>query len=86
MDTAPGSDLVADVRKAAAAVAGVNAVEKCIVRKMGFQYFVDMHVEVDPRMTVQRAHEIAHHVKDKVRAAVPSVYDVLVHIEPSAVK
>jgi len=83
MDAAPGSALVLDIQTAASAVPGVNAVEKCIVRKMGFQYFVDMHVEVDPRITVQEGHDIAHDVKNKVRAAVPSVYDVLVHIEPS---
>jgi len=83
MDAAPGSALVSDIQAAASAVPGVNAVEKCIVRKMGFQYFVDMHVEVDPRMTVQQGHDIAHNVKNKVREAVPSVYDVLVHIEPS---
>jgi divalent metal cation (Fe/Co/Zn/Cd) transporter len=50
---------------------------------MGFQYFVDMHVEVDPRITVQQGHHIAHNVKNKVRSAIPSVCDVLVHIEPS---
>jgi divalent metal cation (Fe/Co/Zn/Cd) transporter len=42
-----------------------------------------MHVEVNPQMTVERSHQIAHDVKDKIRANVPSVYDVLVHIEPS---
>jgi len=83
MDAAPGNALIADIRTAAGAVPGVDAVEKCIVRKMGFQYFVDMHVEVDPLMTVQQGHDIAHNVKNKIREAVPSVYDVLVHIEPS---
>ena len=86
MDAAPGSALISDIRAAAGAVPGVRAVEKCIVRKMGVQYFVDMHVEVDPGITVQQGHHIAHNVKDKVRAAIPSVYDVLVHIEPAAVK
>jgi cation diffusion facilitator family transporter len=86
MDTSPSSALISDIRTAAGAVPGVNAVEKCIVRKMGFQYFVDMHVEVDPSMTVQQGHDIAHRVKDKVRSAIPSVHDVLVHIEPGAVK
>jgi divalent metal cation (Fe/Co/Zn/Cd) transporter len=42
-----------------------------------------MHVEVDPQMTVERSHEIAHEVKDKVRSQVPAVHDVLVHIEPT---
>lgn len=82
MDAAPATAVVADIRAAASAVPGVEAVEKCIVRKMGFQYFVDMHVEVDPLITVQAGHDIAHDVKNKVRDAVPSVYDVLVHIEP----
>jgi divalent metal cation (Fe/Co/Zn/Cd) transporter len=33
-------------------------------------------------MTVVRSHEIAHAVKDKIRAEIPAVRDVLVHIEP----
>jgi divalent metal cation (Fe/Co/Zn/Cd) transporter len=49
---------------------------------MGHQLFVDMHVEVDPQMTVLRSHEIAHEVKDKIREQMPNVSDVLVHIEP----
>jgi len=50
---------------------------------MGYLYYVDMHVEVDPQMTVQRSHEIAHDVKDKIRQEIHPVRDVLVHIEPS---
>ncbi len=50
---------------------------------MGYVYFVDMHVEVDPKMTVEKAHEIAHAVKDRVRSQIPRVRDVLVHIEPA---
>jgi divalent metal cation (Fe/Co/Zn/Cd) transporter len=41
-----------------------------------------MHVKVDPQMTVEVSHHIGHEVKDKVRAEIPSVRDVLVHIEP----
>jgi divalent metal cation (Fe/Co/Zn/Cd) transporter len=42
-----------------------------------------MHVEVDPQMSVDRAHQIAHEVKDRVRAKLPQIQDVLVHIEPA---
>jgi divalent metal cation (Fe/Co/Zn/Cd) transporter len=58
-------------------------VEKCMVRKSGHRYWVDMHVEVDPEMSVQRGHGIAHDVKDVVREKFPAVGDVLVHIEPA---
>jgi len=82
MDAAPSREIVDQIRRIAAATPGVDRVEKCIVRKVGYQYFVDMHVEVDPQMTVLRSHEIAHAVKDKIRGTMPSVNDVLVHIEP----
>lgn len=85
MDAAPGNAVVANVRQVAGKVPGVLAVEKCQARKMGFQYFIDMHVEVDPAITVAAGHEIAHHVKDQVTAAVPHISDVLVHVEPSRV-
>ena len=82
MDTAPGREVIDQIRQIAAATPGVDRVEKCIVRKVGYQYFVDMHVEVDPQMTVLHSHKIAHDVKDKIRDAIPAVSDVLVHVEP----
>jgi cation diffusion facilitator family transporter len=82
MDRSPDRKLIEKIRAVAGAIPGVDGVEKCFVRKMGFQFFVDMHVEVDPQMTVENSHRIGHEVKDKVRAEIPSVRDVLVHIEP----
>jgi len=83
MDTSPSRELVGQIRLTAEAVDGVERVEKCMVRKSGDHFFVDLHVEVDPQMTVQRSHDIAHMVKNRVRAQLPAVRDVLVHIEPS---
>jgi divalent metal cation (Fe/Co/Zn/Cd) transporter len=50
---------------------------------MGYHYYVDMHMQVNPGMTVEHAHDIAHLVKDTIRERLPAVRDVLVHIEPS---
>jgi cation diffusion facilitator family transporter len=82
MDRSPDRELIEKISAVAATVPGVANVEKCFVRKMGYQYFADMHIEVDPQMTVLRSHEIAHAVKDKVREEIPTVRDVLIHIEP----
>ncbi|MDE3066007.1 MAG: cation transporter [Verrucomicrobiota bacterium] len=82
MDRAPDRTFGDKIQRLAEAIPGVARVEKCVVRKMGHQLYVDMHVEVDPQMTVLRSHDIAHDVKDKVREAMPAVRDVLVHIEP----
>ncbi len=82
MDTAPDRELIEQIRAIAQTIPGVAAVEKTHVRKMGYQFFVDMHVEVDPQMTVEHSHQIGHAVKDKVREMIPTVRDVLIHIEP----
>lgn len=82
MDTAPDRELVEQIRSIAQTIPGVAAVEKTHVRKMGYQFFVDMHVEVDPQMTVETSHRIGHEVKNKVREIIPTVRDVLIHIEP----
>ena len=86
MDTAPSPELLAGIATAAAEVPGVHQVEKCIARKVGYQYFVDMHIEVDPDITVQAGHDIAHQVKAHVRDRMPIVNDVLVHVEPDKEK
>ena len=82
MDRSPDRQLIRKIRAVAGTIPGVGGVEKCFVRKMGWQFLVDMHIEVDPQMTVENSHRISHEVKDKVRAEIPSVRDVLVHIEP----
>ena len=82
MDRSPDRELIRKIRAVAGTIPGVGGVEKCFVRKMGWQFLVDMHIEVDPQMTVENSHRIGHEVKDRVRAEIPSVRDVLVHIEP----
>jgi len=82
MDTAPPRNIEEHVREASLSVNGAAEIQQCRVRKMGLEYYVDLHVKVDGGMTVTEGHEIAHLVKDAVRNAVPEVADVLVHIEP----
>ena len=83
MDVAPSPIIDKAVRTVASNVPGVAAIDQCRVRKMGLDYWVDLHVEVDGALSVRDGHTIAHAVKDAVRAAEPAVVDVLVHIEPA---
>jgi cation diffusion facilitator family transporter len=82
MDTMPEEGLMSQVRGAALAVPGVLGVEKCFARKTGFKYHVDIHLEVDPQMTVCASHDIATDVRFKIREQLDWVADVLVHVEP----
>ncbi|UCF66746.1 MAG: cation transporter [Acidobacteriota bacterium] len=83
MDEHADEALVARVQAAASSVGEVREIETLWVRKSGLEHFVDIHVEVDPELTVAAGHEIAHRVKDRILAEVHTVRDVLVHIEPS---
>lgn len=82
LDTAPPPEIEQHVREAAAAVPGVVGLEKCFVRKVGFRYYVDLHVVVDGDISVRSGHTISHRVEDRVLADVTRVAKVLVHIEP----
>ena len=71
------------IREAALRVPDVAGVEKCFARKTGFKYHVDLHLEVDPEITVRASHDIAQQVRERIREQLPWVADVLVHVEPS---
>jgi cation diffusion facilitator family transporter len=81
-DAAPAAEIEAQVRRVAATVPGVTSLDRCYVRKMGFDYYVDLHVKVDGDLSVREGHRIAHEVQDAVRHAYPRIAKVLVHIEP----
>jgi cation diffusion facilitator family transporter len=83
MDTMPDPVRMNEIRTAAASVPGVRGVEKCFARKTGLRYHVDLHLEVDPEMTVRRSHEIAHTVQLHIIETLDWVADVLVHVEPT---
>ena len=85
MDTMPSASQIERIRTVAREVPGVVNVDKTYARKTGFSYHVDIHVEVDPTLTVAESHEIAGRVRSHVRETVDWVADVLVHIEPARV-
>jgi len=61
---------------------GVQGIDKVWVRKLGMRLMVDMHVEVDPNLSVLEGHRLAHEVKAKLQSELPQVRDVMVHVEP----
>ena len=82
MDMRPEEAFLAAVRETTSQVAGVRGVEKLFARKTGSRFLVDMHLEVDPGMTVEQGHEIGHRVKEALLEADEHIADVLVHLEP----
>lgn len=83
IDTAPDPSIAARIREISCGVAGVLGTHKCHVRKVGFDYFVDLDVLCDPDSSIREGHEVAHNVGEAIHAALPEISKVLVHVEPA---
>ncbi len=82
MDRIPAPEVVQTIRAAATGVDDVRAVEKLAVRRAGRGYWVDIHVQADPLMSLELAHVVSGKVKGAIRGSTPQVLGVLVHMEP----
>lgn len=82
MDHAPSEDLLVTVSSIAMTVPEVRAIEKLRARKTGTGYFLDMHIESDPTMSLHDAHIVSGKVKSAIRSGIPAVQGVLIHMEP----
>jgi divalent metal cation (Fe/Co/Zn/Cd) transporter len=76
-DTLPNSELLNEIRTVAKAVPGVVDVEKCYARSSGLQYHVDLHIEVDPELTVRESYDIATETRFAIRRQLDWVADAM---------
>ena len=70
------------IARAARDVSGVRGAHNIRSRGEG-NVWVDLHIQVDPSMPVDRAHEIASEVAERVEAEIGDPADVTVHVEPA---
>jgi cation diffusion facilitator family transporter len=85
MDKVPDERLLKEIRQKAKEVEGVLDVHKIRARQLGKMVALDMHVDVDPEISVIKAHKIAHSVQKRLEE-LEEVESVLVHVCPSGVK
>ncbi|MBY0397321.1 MAG: cation diffusion facilitator family transporter [Thermoleophilia bacterium] len=82
MDRQPDPAVVDAIGAAAREVPGVLQTEKLRVRKFGTDYYVDLHVQADPSLSLREAHVLSGKVKGAIREAVPAVFGASIHMEP----
>jgi cation diffusion facilitator family transporter len=70
------------IRKIAEETPGVRLVHALRTRYAGSGLQVDLHIKVDPLLTVREGHDISELVKKRLLAEGPDVVDVIVHLEP----
>lgn len=82
VDSALDVERVKLIRKMILEIDGVVRVHELRTRKMGGEALMDLHIEVDPHLSVSEAHFISECVRQKVVNEFEEVLDVLVHIDP----
>lgn len=68
---------------AVTSVPGAGNPHRARIRKMASAWDIDLDIEVEGSMSVREAHEISERVAEAVRARIPDVYDIMVHVEPA---
>lgn len=82
IDTALDSEKIKTIQKHIHAVSGVRSVHTLRSRKSAGDAFVDVHIQVDPRLSVSEGHQIGDAVRRRLMSHVDEVTDVTVHIDP----
>ncbi len=83
LDTAPERAVIEDLREHILPTPGAVAYHKFRARRVGDVFEVDLHLQVDPELSVERGHAIGKEVKETILRTHPEVRSVLVHLEPA---
>jgi cation diffusion facilitator family transporter len=83
MGASPGEKFMSEVKEICRDTQGVKGFHKCRARRVGSRVHADLHVQVDPKLSVEESHEVASRVERSLKAKIPDLASVVVHIEPS---
>ena len=82
VDTSLEADRVDEIRKTIIRVDGVRGIHMLRTRRMGGAASADVHVLVDPRLSVSEGHMISLMVEQSLKREIRELHDITVHIDP----
>jgi len=82
IDSAASPVLNANMRKTILSIEGVRDSHELRTRRMADKVLADVHIRVDPLISVSEGHRIGDEVMDSLKTRFPEVGDVVVHIDP----
>jgi len=83
VDRAPAAAVVSCIEEAVSGTPGVQGFHALRVRRVGGALTLDVHVLVDPAISVVQGHEIAHDARVRVLNCGLEVLEAVVHVEPA---
>ena len=82
VDTSIDADQIERLYHAIGQISGVNSVHSLRTRKNGHKISCDVHVQVDPFLSVSEGHIISVSVERVAKSCLENLTDVTVHIDP----
>jgi len=82
VDTGLEQERVEAIRTAIMCVDGVKSLHVLRSRRMAGEALVDVHIQVEPRISVSEGHFVSETVRSKIIKEIEEVADVMVHIDP----
>jgi len=82
IDTSLENDQVEVIRNHIKGVHGVRALHMLRTRRSGADALVDVHILVDPALSVSEGHQIGEQVRAELIEQIEDISDVTVHIDP----
>jgi len=82
IDTAPPSNYIEETLELIRSYPGVKNPHNLKMRYVGNAIYMEVHIEVEPDISVKQGHNIAGGVKHMIKNHHKNVIDVIVHVEP----
>ncbi|MDH5600402.1 MAG: cation diffusion facilitator family transporter [Gammaproteobacteria bacterium] len=82
IDTGLEAERVKEIEENILGVDGVTTLHILRTRQIGADALVDVHIQVDPYISVSEGHYISETVRSKLIKEIEEVIDVMVHIDP----
>lgn len=82
IDGTPPNFIIEKMAKIIASTKGVRTFHKLKARNAGSMTLIEVHIWVNPNLTLKAAHKIAHDVKKRLIKAIPTIKDATIHVEP----
>lgn len=82
VDTAPDKKILSQLQELTTTIPGVRQAHDLKARYSGPHIFVEIHIVVEPELTVRDGHNIARQVKHQLIENVKDVTSVIVHVDP----
>lgn len=82
IEISPIPDQIKTIESMVLGVNGVYGVHNLRCRRMGNKVFLDLHIQVNPTLTVSEGHQIGDWVSNSLIGSFDEIGDVTVHIDP----